>query len=136
MKIRKILPLLLLAFGSVFLLSSCDALLDAIFSNNNINVYISSYIPGRGFYPGYDTMTVVLTGPYSASVSTHYEGDDGLYMYWSISIPKLPDGSYSVYVVYTHPYGIVTGTWFSSTDFVSFPMSSGNPHNVNLSFDF
>ena len=31
MKIRKILPLVLLAVGSVFLLSSCDAMLDAIF---------------------------------------------------------------------------------------------------------
>ena len=43
MKMRKILPLVLLAVGSVFLLSSCDAMLDAIFSNNTVNVYVSEY---------------------------------------------------------------------------------------------
>ena len=41
MKIRKILPLVLLALASVFLLSSCDALLDAIFSNNTIKCVCS-----------------------------------------------------------------------------------------------
>ena len=42
MRIRKILPVLLLAVGSLFLLTSCDALLDAIFSNNTITVYVST----------------------------------------------------------------------------------------------
>jgi hypothetical protein len=134
MKNRKILPLLLLAFGSVFLLSSCDALLDAIFSNNNINVYISSYIPTHGFYPRYDTMTVYVSGPHYTVTSANYNGDDGLYMYWSISVPKLSDGTYNVDVSYSHPYGINTGTFLAATAVVTFPMTSGSRHDVDVDF--
>lgn len=131
MKIRKILPLLLLAFGSVFLLSSCDALLDAIFSNNTISVYVSVYIPSYGYSP-YDTVSVSVSGEPLATAG--YSGDDGLYMYWSVSVPKLSDGLYSVTVYLNHVGGLPPFGVYPSTQSTYLPASSGNPHNVNLDF--
>ena len=135
MKIRKILPVLLVAIASVVMLSSCDAILDVIFSNNTVTVYATSYIPTHGYYPNYDVMTVTVTGPNTASGTAAYTGSDGLYMYWSLQIPKLTDGTYSVNVSYYHPYGIGPSS-ANSTQIISFPASSGNPHNTNLSFNF
>ncbi len=40
MRTRKLVLLVLLAVGATFLLSSCDALLDAIYANNTINVTV------------------------------------------------------------------------------------------------
>ena len=86
MKIRKILPLVILALASVFLLSSCDALLDAIFSNDTITVYISAYIPtyctqvAPNTYvlsSGTDTMTVNISGPSPLTANCNYTGNDG-----------------------------------------------------------
>ena len=45
MKMRKLLPLVLLAVGALFLLSSCDAMLDAIFPSNQI--YVDVEVSGR-----------------------------------------------------------------------------------------
>ena len=135
MKIRKILPLILLAIASVVLLSSCDALLEAIFATNTIKVYVYAYIPTYGYYPGTDYVTVAVSGTASASGTAYSDGYDGLYMYWSLSIPKLPDGTYSVSVIYHHHQGINQNDWLLTYP-TSFPVSSGNPHEANLSFNF
>jgi len=146
MKIRKILPLVLLAVGSVFLLSSCDALLDAIFSNDTITVYVSAYIPsycsqiGPNAYllsSGTDVVTVAsVAGPKSFVGTASYTGNDSYYMYWSVAVPQLSDGTYSVQVTYYHPYGYAPslGYHYSSIQTVSLP--SGSSHSVNLSFGF
>ncbi len=38
MRVKKLIPLILLAVGALFLLSSCDQILDALYANNTINV--------------------------------------------------------------------------------------------------
>lgn len=145
MKIRRIVLLVLLAAGSVFLLSSCDAMLDAIFSNDTITVYVSAYIPGWGTpvvgHPGAyyltsdtDTMSVSIVGPKNATATANYTGNDGYYMYWSVAVPQLSDGTYSVQVTYVHPLGQNFGSWPSVIQVVSLP--AGSSHSVNLSFGF
>ncbi|MGA2478027.1 MAG: hypothetical protein ABSG63_04670 [Spirochaetia bacterium] len=133
MKMRKILPLVLLAVGSVFLLSSCDAMLDAIFSNNTVNVYMSEYIPSWGYSPS-DTMTVTFVGPTSVTATAGYSGRDFYYAYWAISIPKLADGTYTVQAAYYHP-GVGSPPYITYQVMgLSLPASTGSPHNVNVVF--
>lgn len=143
MKIRKILLLVLLAAGSVFLLSSCDALLDAIFANNTVTVYVSAYIPTWCIYsyPFYlltsstDKVPVTINGPKNVSTYASYSGNDGSYMYWTLVVPQLSDGLYSVNVQYLHPFGLnAPYTSPVQTQFVTLPSGEGN--NVNLSFGF
>ena len=38
MRVKKLIPLILLAVGALFLLSSCDQILDALYANNTITV--------------------------------------------------------------------------------------------------
>jgi len=134
MKIRKILPLVLLALCAVFLLSSCDAMLDFIFSNNTITVYVSARIPWYGYFPNSDYVTVDVAGPTSATATAGYPSNDGLYMYWSVTVPKLSDGNYTVTAYYNHPIGSHTGSPYG-VQYVSLPTASGN-HSVSMNFDF
>jgi hypothetical protein len=137
MKIRKILPLALLAIGSVFMLSSCDALLDAIFANNTVNVSVAAYIPTNGYFPGTDYVTVDIIGPTSVSTTVGYSGSDFYYMYWDVTIPKLSDGTYTVQATYHHPVSKVGGTLpgnYIQSAVIYLPAHSGNPHNVNVVF--
>jgi hypothetical protein len=137
MKIRKILPLVLLAVGSVFLLSSCDAILDAMFSNNTVNVYVSSRILTYGYFPSTDSVTAYISGPSAVTATAGYAGTDGYYMYWNISIPKLADGTYLVEVDYYHPFGnFASGIPYTKSQPLYLPASSGSPHNVNVVFAF
>ena len=131
MKIRKLLPLVLLAIASVFLLSSCDALLDAIFANDTINVYVSAYIPTWGYNPGGDTVSVAISGPTNATATASYTGNDAYYMYWSVAVPKLSDGTYTVTVTFYN-----WDTRASSTyQIVTLPTGSGS-HSANVDFNF
>ena len=43
MRAKKLLPLILLAVGALFLLSSCDAILDAIYANNTLDVTVDVF---------------------------------------------------------------------------------------------
>ena len=134
MKIRKILPLLLLAIGSVFLLSSCDAMLDAIFSNNTIGIDVSTSIGTYRYYPSLDVVSVsVLSGLTSvATANAAYTGNSGSYMFWSVTIPKLSDGNYTVTVNY-HSYYLGSPP-FSQSQTLSLPL--GSSHSVNLQYNF
>jgi len=142
MKIRRIILLVLLAAGSVFLLSSCDAMLDAIFSNNTITVYVAAYIPNNGLLvgpntyllsSGTDIVSVSVAGPKDVAGTATYTGNDRYYMYWSLDVPQLSDGSYSVTVTYHHPHGFNPRTTFS-TQVVSLP--AGSSHSVTLDYTF
>jgi hypothetical protein len=133
-KMRKILPLVLLVIASVFMLSSCDALLDAIFANNTINVQVSAYIPYYAFFPAYDTVTVYITGPTNVTVNASYTGNDGYYMYWYVSVPKLSNGTYNVYSLYSHPFGNNTGSHLSLSYPVSLPV--GNSHTAYVGITY
>ncbi|MGA2766427.1 MAG: hypothetical protein ABSG17_24035 [Spirochaetia bacterium] len=135
MKIRKLLPLVLLAIASVFLLSSCDALLDAIFANDTINVYVSAAIATHGPYPSYDTVDITVTGPTSATATAAYTGSDGYYMYWSVAIPKLSDGNYTVQASFTYFNGAAYFLAPAQYAYPTLPTGSGS-HSVNVSFNF
>jgi hypothetical protein len=132
MRIRKILPLVLLAVGSVFLLTSCDALLDGIFGQNTVTVYASARILTYGYFPSTDYVTVSVAGK---NATANYDGYDGVYMYWSIQIPGISDGTYTVTTTYNHPVG-PNGPSVSAPYPVSFPASSGSAHSVNLNVNF
>ena len=145
MKIRRIILLVLLAAGSVFLLSSCDAMLDAIFSNNTITVDVSALIPtycaviGPNTYYlslGTDIVTVSATGAKDFTATATYTGNDYNYMYWSVDVPQLSDGTYLVTATYHHPYGRGASAPFDYTWTQSVSLPSGSSHSVNLSFPF
>jgi hypothetical protein len=130
MKIRKILPLLLLAIGSVFMLSSCDAMLDAIFSNNTIGVEVAVSVGTYRYYPGFDQVSVSVVGPTLASANASYIGNDGSYMYWTVTLPKLSNGTYTVTIgYYSFYYGASQPSQFQ---YVSLP--SGSSHSASLNF--
>jgi len=103
MKTRKLLPLIILAVVAVLALSSCDAILDAIFQSNQISVEVAvNTTIGRHtdfFTGGY--VNLQLTGPgVSSSVSAYYGSWDGLYAYYYFTFPKLPDGGYNLFATY------------------------------------
>jgi hypothetical protein len=134
MKMRKILPLALLAIASVFLLSSCDALLDAIFAKNTINIYVSADWTVHG-YTGTDYVSFQISnGSTIVTGNLGYSGNDSRYMYWDISVPDLPDGTYTVSVVYHHPFGIAPFGNTPDSTVIYLPAHSGNKHNVNVVF--
>jgi len=140
MRVKKLLPLILLAVGAVFLLSSCDAILDAIYANNTINVTVE--IPNA--YPGYNNpysyVTVTLGGASGAteSVSVTNPGLLASYGYYYLpSMKKLPNGNYSITTQY---YDASNGNTYQVSDFydpgnnlvtsMSLPYGGSNTANV------
>ena len=86
--------------------------------------------------PGSDSVAVLtLSGPTSVSGTANYNGSDGNYLYWVLTVPKLADGTYEFQVTYLHPFGPNFGN-YGLTQFTTLPATSGNPHNVNLNFNF
>ncbi len=75
MKIKKLLPLVLLAVAAVLMLSSCDAMLDAIFPTNQIIVDVAVDALTHTDYAS-SPVTVVLSGPSPATASKHFDGYD------------------------------------------------------------
>jgi hypothetical protein len=109
MRAKKILPFVLLAIGALFLLSSCDAILDALYANNTINVTAYVLIGGRylGAQSPDSTVTVTLGGASGATVSAEYSGNSYPYaMYVLPSVTKLPNGNYNISSYF---YDAVTG---------------------------
>lgn len=123
MRIRKILPLALLAIGSLFMLTSCDRLLDFIFSSNTINVNVQAYdLKYVGYVTG-GTITVVVTGSsgttYQAGPST-YEYLDAYYnANYNFSFGRLPNDTYTIYTYYT---GAIFGGGATSTYYFYDPL--------------
>ena len=107
MKIKKLLPLVLIAVAAVLMLSSCDALLDAIFPTNQIFVDVAVYVPS---HPDYDSasVTVVLSGPSSASNTAYWDGyyDSYDYAHYYVNLTGLKDGTYEIDVLYNPTFGL------------------------------
>jgi hypothetical protein len=107
MKIRKILPLALLAVGALFMLTSCDAMLDALFPANSLTVYV--HVPAS-YYTDYATATMKVdvtstTGTvYVAGPVTELATDSDGYVNYSFSFPKLSNGDYNIVATYDGPY--------------------------------
>ena len=74
MKMRKILPLVILAVTAFFLLSGCDALLDAIFSKDQITVDVAVYTPSHSDYAVGGYVVVQIWNP-SGMISQDSKGN-------------------------------------------------------------
>jgi hypothetical protein len=131
MKTRKILPLVLLAVGSLFILSGCDAILDAIFASNQIQVQVTAYKnTGLDFLADWtfqrsSTVTLTLqdlTGNTQTSTISSWDGIDSNYLYFNFAFTSLKDHTYAITAVYYSP---TSGFTHSQTTFF-------DPHNVPM----
>ncbi|MGA2641114.1 MAG: hypothetical protein ABSG21_09445 [Spirochaetia bacterium] len=112
MKTRKLLPLVLLAVGALFLLSSCDAILDAIFQNNQIKVDVWVYYLDHPDYNSGGTVTVVLTdnSAFSQMIATSaWQYFDGYYVHYYLNFPKLKNDNFSITSAYFNRFGVQMG---------------------------
>jgi hypothetical protein len=105
MKMRKLLPVLIIAVGSVFLLSGCDAILDAIFQTDVINVDV--WVQGTShadFANGGSTENLMLMDSSLntlQNVTQSYSSYDGTFAHYYFSFSKLKDGLYYLTTSYT-----------------------------------
>lgn len=108
MKIKKLLPLVLLAVGALFLLSSCDALLDAIYPNNNLTVNVAvvqSTHTDWALSGSYIYVLVYDSAGNAATLSSGISSYDLANAYGSVSFPKLKNDTYTIYAYYHGAYG-------------------------------
>ena len=114
MKMRKLLPLAILAVGALFLLSSCDAMLDAIFQKDNIDVDVAVQgVPTNVYWDWYYNMnpqvTCYLSDGNGSPISTASAGWsywDGTYLHFTMTFKNLKDNTYTFSTVYTGYYGL------------------------------
>jgi hypothetical protein len=106
MKIKRIIPLVLLALVSVFLLTSCDEMLKSIYkldaNNNSITVTVAM---DTAYYTDYASHPVygVLTGVGSpVTTSATYDYTYYGYAYYTLSFSNLADGTYYLQTFFDH----------------------------------
>jgi len=113
MKIKKLLPLVLLAAAAVLMLSSCDAMLDAIFPSDQISVDVmvsKSYSPAfytDWYYGTPSRVTLTLFDATANVISTQSSGwsdIDSNYVHYVFTFLNLKDHVYS----FTAQYSSVT----------------------------
>jgi hypothetical protein len=111
MKTRKLLPLILLAVGALFALTSCDALLDLIFATNQISVDVRVNDAYVGVYTDwvYDTATVQVklydsSGLYKVATSNSVDRFGG-YVHFYLTFSGLKDDTYHLIADYDGTYG-------------------------------
>lgn len=111
-KMKRIIPLVVLALVSVFLLTSCDGMLKSIYkldANNNqitVTVALDNY-----YYPISHSVFVELIGPTAvpAAAATYQYTVYG-YNYYTITFDGLNDGTYSLTTFYDYyDYGSLGG---------------------------
>ena len=145
MRVKKLLPLILLAVGALFLLSSCDAILDALYANNTINVAVTVYnsVHSPGYASPYSSVSVTLGGAsggtQSAYLDTYVPGSYGLYVLPPFK--KLPNGSYTITTTYydgSLAMGWQTVSFYDPgnnyTTSLSLPYGGSTTANVNVVF--
>jgi hypothetical protein len=134
MKIKKLLPLVLLAAAAVLMLSGCDAMLDVIFPSNQIivDVRVDRFVYND---TAISPVTVVLSGPSSANASADRGGlDSHGYAHYYFDFENLKDGNYTISATY---HGYYTGAWVVGPYLVTLPDDhSSNPdssgHSVSV----
>src|SRR5208337_1378585 len=112
MKMRKLLLLVFLAVGVLFLLSGCDAMLDAIFPSNQIYVdvevsaadfpldWAGTYY--HGYYPGSVTLYLYDVNANSTTVATGaWTSVDYNYIHFPFVFTRLKNDVYQLTAVYT-----------------------------------
>ena len=146
MRIRKILPLALLAVGALFMLTSCDAILDGLFPASSLTVYV--HVPAS-YYTDYATATMkveviststgasYVAGPVAELVTDAYG-----YVNYSFSFPKLSTGNYNVISTYNGPYYYAVQGEFSTdggTSYIStikLPLTGGSSRSASVDVYF
>ncbi len=118
MKPRRLLPLIYVAAGALFLLSGCDAMLDAIFPSNQITVDVAvsrtSYYNDwyaafvYGSYPGSVTLYMYDNGNPTAVTAT-WSSADANYVHYTFTFIKLKDHAFSFEAFYVSGHGSVPG---------------------------
>ncbi|MGD0725260.1 MAG: hypothetical protein ABSB63_06820 [Spirochaetia bacterium] len=135
MKTKKLLPLVLLAVAAVLMLSSCDAMLDAIFPTNQIIVDVAvDALPGHHLDFATSPVTVVLSGPTPATGTKYFDGYDIYnYAHYTFSFTNLKDGFYTINAYYYGAIPASAGTFISMPDHSPFnPDSSGRSTTVSI----
>ncbi|MGO9410129.1 MAG: hypothetical protein ACLQCB_05175 [Spirochaetia bacterium] len=96
LRVKKLLPLTLLAFCAAFLLSGCD--LAALLANDTITV--TAYVLQSDHTATTDPASyviVTLNGDSAETQTGYYSGINGLYaVYFIPEFKKLKDGSYTI----------------------------------------
>ncbi len=126
MKIRKILPLVVLAVTAFLLLSGCDAMLDAIFSKDQISVDVAVYTPSHSDYAvgGYVLVQIWNTSgtPSMISQDTKYwDAWSNYYAHYYFNYANLKDGTYTVYAYYYPVVGPTYGAVYSPVQTATMP---------------
>jgi hypothetical protein len=107
MRLKKLLPLILLAVGTLFLLSSCDAILNALYANNTIIPTVAVSIAHIDF--SIASVQVNLGGASGGVSSAYFSGttSGGYAYYYCPSLTRLPNGTYTITTSYygtSHTY--------------------------------
>jgi len=136
MRVKKLLPLILLAVGAVFLLSSCDAILDAIYANNTVNVTVDVSSSNIGYA---NTKSYVWVGLSGASTATQTVGAStiniGLDSLFYPTFNKQPNGNYTITVYY---YGYAGGGTYVQygPETYSFSFPNNGTNFIDVTFPF
>jgi hypothetical protein len=143
MKIKKLLPLVLLAVTAVLMLSSCDAMLDAIFPSNQISVDVmvnkasNPSFFSDWYYGTPSTVTLTLldnnTGV-SSTLSGGWTDIDSKYVHYVFTFLKLKDHVYSFTAYYSSvtaggPPFLQTQFWDGSTGMYAVQMPYRTGHD-------
>jgi len=109
MKMRKLLPVLILAVGSIFLLSSCDAMLDAIFASNQISVEALVNPATHPDYAagGYVSITLYDNTTGATKTTTATWGSFDGWVHYYVSFTKLKDDNFSLTTSYYNRFGVL-----------------------------
>jgi hypothetical protein len=153
MKMRKILPIVILAVGSLFLLSGCDALLDAIFAKNQMTIDVRVSIPPYPLVSAYyydwlygvGTVTLSVHDLTSGSVTVVTSGRTGYdssSSHFYFPFTKLANDTFMITATYTSGYygsPAPTSVFFDPSGYgmtsITLPYSNGGDstgHSVNL----
>ena len=106
MKIRKTLPLVLLAVAALFLLTSCDAMLDAIFPvpTNTLTVWVPISQTIHPYWHSTDVTVYLYNGANSLVAQQTVGYDSGTTAFpkaWYVAtFSKLANGTYSLVAAY------------------------------------
>jgi hypothetical protein len=133
--VRKLVPLILLACGAEFLLSSCD-LLSALLANDTITVSVNVLLSDHASPTDPASYVVVTLSNDAGTQTAYYSGiSSGGYAVYNVpEFTKLRDGSYTITADYWGKVSIgFQGAGEVSTT-VDLPSNGSSSASANLTF--
>ena len=133
MKVRKMRPLLILAVGAVVLLSSCNALLDAIYPPNtiyldvavNVSTHTDYLISSANAQLHDNSYGNLLVSSVDAAASRHNRWSGSGYVHYYFTFARLDNDTYTVTATYNSSAGTGTPpTNYIPTNNFTFPYSN------------